>query len=120
MTLSVIFYSYHFVCTILSIPFCPIPFCPYIILSIPFCPCHLVRYHFVLEPHYYCFYILLGPTTKIVMIIRIVMIGLLLLLTTFKPITCGVPQSSNLESLLFFTTYQMHKNVIKACYFCRL
>ena len=31
-------YPYHFVRTILSIPFCPIPFCPYTILSIPFCP----------------------------------------------------------------------------------
>ena len=50
MTLSVIFYTYHFVRTILSIPFCPIPFCPYAILSIPFCPYHFVRYHFVLEP----------------------------------------------------------------------
>src|SRR6218665_1913854 len=29
---------YHFVHTILSMPFCPIPFCPYTILSIPFCP----------------------------------------------------------------------------------
>src|SRR6218665_2655238 len=29
---------YHFVHTILSVPFCPIPFCPYTILSIPFCP----------------------------------------------------------------------------------
>src|SRR6218665_480636 len=36
--------------TILSVPFCPIPFCPYTILSIPFCPYHFVRYHFVLEP----------------------------------------------------------------------
>src|SRR6218665_3751125 len=43
-------YPYHFVRTILSIPFCPIPFCPYTILSIPFCPYHFVRYHFVLEP----------------------------------------------------------------------
>ena len=34
---------YHFVRTILSIPFCPIPFCPYTILSIPFCPYHFVR-----------------------------------------------------------------------------
>src|SRR6218665_856602 len=51
---------YHFVRTILSIPFCPIPFCPYTILSIPFCPytilsipfCpyHFVRYHFVRSP----------------------------------------------------------------------
>ena len=34
---------YHFVRTILSIPFCPMPFCPYTILSatilsVPFCP----------------------------------------------------------------------------------
>src|SRR6218665_203433 len=43
-------YPYHFVYTILSVPFCPIPFCPYTILSIPFCPYHFVRYHFVLEP----------------------------------------------------------------------
>src|SRR6218665_1154031 len=50
MTLFVIFYPYHFVHTILSMPFCPIPFCPYTILSIPFCPYHFVRYHFVLEP----------------------------------------------------------------------
>src|SRR6218665_2284143 len=41
---------YHFVHTILSVPFCPIPFCPYTILSIPFCPYHFVRYHFVPEP----------------------------------------------------------------------
>src|SRR6218665_2864861 len=34
---------YHFVHTILSVPFCPIPFCPYTILSIPFCPYHFVR-----------------------------------------------------------------------------
>src|SRR6218665_1334854 len=45
-------YPYHFVRTILSIPFCPIPFCPYTILSIPFCPYHFVRYHFVLEPRW--------------------------------------------------------------------
>src|SRR6218665_2175339 len=50
MTLSVIFYPYHVVRAILSIPFCPMPFCPYTILSIPFCPYHFVRYHFVLEP----------------------------------------------------------------------
>src|SRR6218665_74266 len=50
MTLSVIFYPYHCVRAILSIPFCPMPFCPYTILSIPFCPYHFVRYHFVLEP----------------------------------------------------------------------
>src|SRR6218665_3119735 len=79
MTLSVIFYPYHFVRAILSIPFWPMPFCPYTILSIPFCPYHFVhtilsnailsvyhfvhtilsvpfcpyhfvRYHFVLEP----------------------------------------------------------------------
>src|SRR6218665_1031473 len=50
MTLFVIFYPYHFVRAILSMPFCPIPFCPYTILSIPFCPYHFVRYHFVLEP----------------------------------------------------------------------
>src|SRR6218665_2089545 len=41
---------YYFVRTILSIPFCPIPFCPYTILSIPFCPYHFVRYHFVRSP----------------------------------------------------------------------
>src|SRR6218665_3915561 len=29
---------HHFVHTILSVPFCPMPFCPYTILSIPFCP----------------------------------------------------------------------------------
>src|SRR6218665_668893 len=50
MTLSVIFDPYHFVHTILSMPFFPIPFYPYTILSIPFCPYHFVRYHFVLEP----------------------------------------------------------------------
>src|SRR6218665_2567594 len=51
MTLSVIFnIPYHFVHTILSMPFCPIPFYPYTILSIPFCPYHFVRCHFVLEP----------------------------------------------------------------------
>src|SRR6218665_3492669 len=60
MTLSVIFYPYHFVRTILSMSFCPIPFCPYTILSIPFClytilsipfcPYHFVRYHFVRSP----------------------------------------------------------------------
>src|SRR6218665_1133024 len=44
-------YPYHFVRTILSVPFCPIPFCLYTILSIPFCPYHFVRYHFVLEPY---------------------------------------------------------------------
>src|SRR6218665_2495649 len=42
-------YPYHFVRTILSVPFCPIPFCPYTILFIPFCPFHFVRYDFVLE-----------------------------------------------------------------------
>src|SRR6218665_3211516 len=36
---------YDFIRNILSIPYCPIPFCLYTILSIPFCP-----YHFVLEP----------------------------------------------------------------------
>src|SRR6218665_395275 len=41
---------YHFVHTILSVPFCPyhfvrIPFCP-----LPFCPYHFVRYHFVRSP----------------------------------------------------------------------
>src|SRR6218665_583229 len=36
--------------TILSIPFCPIPFCPFTILSIPFCPYHFVQYHFVRLP----------------------------------------------------------------------
>src|SRR6218665_2513645 len=41
---------YHFVHTLLSVPFCPIPFCPYTILSIPFCPYHFVRYHFVRSP----------------------------------------------------------------------
>src|SRR6218665_3169724 len=50
MILLLKFYPYHFVRTILSVPFCPIPFCPYTILSIPFCPYHFVRYHFVLEP----------------------------------------------------------------------
>src|SRR6218665_3353020 len=54
MTLSVIFYPYHFVLAVLSIPFCPMPFCPYTILSIPFCPYHFVRYHFVLEPRLLC------------------------------------------------------------------
>src|SRR6218665_1324953 len=44
MILSVSFYSYHFVRAILSIPFCPMIFCPYTIfsictiLSVPFCP----------------------------------------------------------------------------------
>src|SRR6218665_3645643 len=41
---------YHFVRTILSIPFCPMPFCPCTILSIPFCPYHFVRYDFVRSP----------------------------------------------------------------------
>src|SRR6218665_3233333 len=50
MILSVSFYSYYFVRAILSIPFCPMTFCPYTILSIPFCPYNFVRYHFVLEP----------------------------------------------------------------------
>src|SRR6218665_3535044 len=50
MILLVKSYLYHFVHTILSVPLCPIPFCPYTILSIPFCPNHFVRYHFVLEP----------------------------------------------------------------------
>ena len=45
MILSAPFYSYHFVRTIVSVPFCPMTFCPYTILSVPF-----VRYHFVLEP----------------------------------------------------------------------
>src|SRR6218665_1065575 len=45
MTLSVIFYPYHFVRAIVSIPFCPISFCPCTILSIPFCPYHFVRYN---------------------------------------------------------------------------
>src|SRR6218665_516123 len=53
MTLFVIVYPYHSVRAILSMPFCPVPFCPYTILSIPFCPYHFVRYHFVLEPHIY-------------------------------------------------------------------
>src|SRR6218665_2129970 len=47
---SKIFYPFHFVRTILSIPLCPIPFFPYTILSIPFCPYRFVPYHFVLEP----------------------------------------------------------------------
>ena len=38
MTLSVIFYPYHFVRTILSLPSCPLPFCPHTILSIKLCP----------------------------------------------------------------------------------
>src|SRR6218665_2004310 len=46
-------YPYHFVRTILYVPFCPIPFCPSTILSIPFCPYHFVRYHFVRSP-YHC------------------------------------------------------------------
>src|SRR6218665_882746 len=50
MILLVRSYPYHFVRTILSVPFCPIPFCPYTILSIPFCQYHFVRYHFVLGP----------------------------------------------------------------------
>src|SRR6218665_1557409 len=50
MTLSVVFYPYLFTRTILSMPFCPIPICPYTILSIPFFPYHFVRYQFVLEP----------------------------------------------------------------------
>src|SRR6218665_1173147 len=50
MILSVPFYSYHFVRTILSIPFCPMTFCPYTISSIPFCPYHFVHYHFVIDP----------------------------------------------------------------------
>src|SRR6218665_1001670 len=41
---------YHFVHSILSVPFCPMPFCPYTILSIPFCPYHFIRYHFVRSP----------------------------------------------------------------------
>src|SRR6218665_2654836 len=43
MTLFVIFYPCHVVRAILSVPFCPIPFCPYTILSVPFCPYHFVR-----------------------------------------------------------------------------
>src|SRR6218665_223491 len=54
MTLSVIFYPYHFVRAILSIPFCPMPCCPYTILSIPFCPYHFVRYHFVRDTEARC------------------------------------------------------------------
>src|SRR6218665_2250272 len=50
MTLHIIFHPYHSVRTILSIPFCPIPFCPYTILSIPFRPYHFVQYHFVRIP----------------------------------------------------------------------
>src|SRR6218665_1928146 len=38
MILLLKYYPYHFVRTILSVPFCPIPFCPYTILSVPFCP----------------------------------------------------------------------------------
>src|SRR6218665_3667383 len=63
MTLSGIFYPYHFVRTILPMPFCPISFCPYTILSIPFCPyhfvripfcpCHFVQYHFVRIPFFH-------------------------------------------------------------------
>jgi len=49
MILSAPLYSYHFVRTILSIPFCLMTFCPYTILPIPFCQYHFVRYHFVLE-----------------------------------------------------------------------
>src|SRR6218665_4035698 len=60
MTLAVIFYPYHFVRAILSIPFCPMPFCPYTILSIPFCLYHFVRYHFVLEPMRVCMYAAFG------------------------------------------------------------
>src|SRR6218665_1830946 len=41
---------YHFGHAILSVPFCPIPFCPYTILSKPFCPYHFIRYHFVRSP----------------------------------------------------------------------
>src|SRR6218665_1613885 len=66
-----IFFVYHFVHTLLFIPFCPIPFCPHTILSntilsntilsayhfvqyhfvrIPFCPYHFVLYHCVQSP----------------------------------------------------------------------
>src|SRR6218665_1057751 len=38
MILLVKSYPYHFVRTILSLPLCPIPFCPYTILSVLFCP----------------------------------------------------------------------------------
>src|SRR6218665_2293438 len=65
---------HHFVCTILSVSFCPIPFCTVTIqthitnktgqrldgwmhldasstiLSVPFCPYHFVQYHFVRSP----------------------------------------------------------------------
>src|SRR6218665_3028539 len=34
---------YHFVRTILSIPFCPYHFVPYHFFRIPFCPYHFVR-----------------------------------------------------------------------------
>src|SRR6218665_949039 len=49
---------YHFVRTILSIPFCPIPFCPYTILSVPFCPYHFVRIPF--RPIPFCPYTILS------------------------------------------------------------
>src|SRR6218665_4021634 len=45
---------YQFVHTILFVPFCPIPFCPYTILSIPICPYHFVRYYFVRSPGHGC------------------------------------------------------------------
>src|SRR6218665_1050790 len=41
---------YHFGHAILSVPFCPIPSCPYTVSSIPFCPYHFVPYHFVRSP----------------------------------------------------------------------
>src|SRR6218665_282084 len=46
---------YCFVHTILSVPFCPIPFCLYTILSIPLCPYHFVRYHFIRSPYIYIY-----------------------------------------------------------------
>src|SRR6218665_1392407 len=45
-----IFFVYHFVHTLLFIPFCPIPFCPIPFCPIPFCPYHFVLYHCVQSP----------------------------------------------------------------------
>ena len=43
MILSIPFYPYHCVRTILSVQFCPIPLCPYAFLFIPACSYNFVR-----------------------------------------------------------------------------
>src|SRR6218665_1454123 len=41
---------YHFVRTILSVPFCPYHFVQWHFVRIPFCPYHFVQWHFVRIP----------------------------------------------------------------------